>query len=335
MPTAHSLFLNFESLLIKDFQDHLEKKGASQVTRKNYISDIRNFLSRVSLSDSAEGISGKLNKYIVESSQTYSPATLKRKLSSLRIFCNWAVEMGYLKENLLDTSGSDSSASQEVGEIGRPVTQSPETQASRYSDTPSFPTPRISNPPLPPRMPKELTTPYKVKDPESLFLHRVKITTAAVSGFGSVFVLLFIAKSIFGDALIFGPSAMNNQEQKPVEVDLPAQAGAPLQATTVSFGDLLAQTPTVLGVSTQKATVLSQSTAHGSATLSAGSREIALYSPNLTTSSRITVIPENSIEGTLLVSRDTPGSYFTVAVDRPIPSDIPFEWEIVELQNTQ
>lgn len=185
-----------------------------------------------------------------------------------------------------------------------PVLKSPQPQLDPKSVK--------SETPLPPRMPKELTTPYKVKGPESLFLHRFKIVSAAVSGFMSVFVLLFIIKSIFGDALIFGPGATNTEDQ---------------EVATLSFGDLLAQTPAVLGVSIQKPFVLSQSSAQGTATLSAGSREIALYSPNLAANSQITVIPENSIEGAIFVARSSADS-FTVAVDRPIPSDIPFEWEI-------
>lgn len=303
MPTAHSLFLNFEKLLIKEFKDYLEKKGVSKVTSKNYISDVRNFLSRVSLSATHEDVSGRLNKYIVESRQVYSPATLKRKLSSLRIFCDWAVEMGYLEEGPL------------VQEIGRPV-----DQPLRHIDPPTFRHPGAPSPltpqPLKVPMPKELTAPYRVKGDDSLFLHRAKITIAAVGGFGSVFVLFFIVKSIFGDSLIFGPGAMNTQEQKTVEAKVVPEA------TTVSFGDLLEQTRTVLGASTQK---ISE---QGITTLAAKSREISIYSPNLTTSSRVTVIPENSIAGAIFVA-EISGDYFTVAVDRPIPSDILFAWEIV------
>ncbi|MDO8503840.1 MAG: site-specific integrase [bacterium] len=330
-----SLLAKFETFLSSE-------RKVSNKTLRNYRSDLNNFLkwcrhyflpSGVFIRQTEDLIPfltpSLVTLYKGSQAKGLVPvATINRRLSTLRNFAEFLMFEGLLEKNPLETilnmkrltsitepapvyATADGWHRRDEPIAGLPADLSAKASASVEAPAKEGPVPV----PLPPKMPKELTTPYRVKGADSLFLHRVKITAAAVSGFGSVFVLLFIAKSIFGDALIFGPGAINNQEQKFAEVE------TPLLTTTLSFGDLLAQTPAVLGASTQK------TSEQGTATLSANSREIALYSPNLGVNSQITVIPENSIESAIFVAQVSE-AYFTVAVDRPTSSDIPFEWEI-------
>jgi len=102
-----------DSWHLKQFKDHLYVYNLSTITIKNYIIDVRQFLTW------AEQVSGvkqawelkeknifdKINNKLLEEYKgrlltevSFSPTSINRKLSSLRKYFKWASEEGFLKE---------------------------------------------------------------------------------------------------------------------------------------------------------------------------------------------------------------------------------------------
>jgi hypothetical protein len=67
--------------ILGQFENFLKREKRSPLTIKNYLSDIRQFLTNQEKADKS------------------SPSTIKRKLASRRRFCQWATMAGYLREN--------------------------------------------------------------------------------------------------------------------------------------------------------------------------------------------------------------------------------------------
>src|SRR5258708_4925862 len=101
---------------LKEFKDYLYVYNASRLTIKNYLIDIKNFLSwaeKVTFSKAEwnvkeKNIFEKINNELIAEYKSrlmgsateagFSPATVNRKLSSLRKFTAWAREKGYIKD---------------------------------------------------------------------------------------------------------------------------------------------------------------------------------------------------------------------------------------------
>src|SRR5258708_15390369 len=110
---------------LKEFKDYLYVYNASRLTIKNYLIDIKNFLSwaeKVTFSKAEwnvkeKNIFEKINNELIGEYKSrllgstteagFSPATVNRKLSSLRKFTAWATEAGHLTALQDDTRTSN------------------------------------------------------------------------------------------------------------------------------------------------------------------------------------------------------------------------------------
>lgn len=94
---------------LKDFKNFLYVYNASPLTIKNYVIDVKQFLSWLSEihpneRSSADLLLGKANSELIEEYKTrlmananFSPSSVNRKLSSLRRYFSWANEQGIIK----------------------------------------------------------------------------------------------------------------------------------------------------------------------------------------------------------------------------------------------
>ncbi len=105
---------DYQALLDTEFSTYLIKQNASEVTRKNYLADIRNFFKwlntgitngSITLRENAEKPLTRITSEIVETfkrsliaSQT-PVATINRRLSALRMFFQFAVLEQKIMEN--------------------------------------------------------------------------------------------------------------------------------------------------------------------------------------------------------------------------------------------
>lgn len=98
---------------IKDFKNHLYVYNASHLTIKNYLIDIKQFLSwaeavtgaKMAVTAHEANVLNNINSQLIEeykqrllTQSNFSPSTINRKLSSLRKYLSWALE-----ENLIPT----------------------------------------------------------------------------------------------------------------------------------------------------------------------------------------------------------------------------------------
>ena len=78
---------------INNFKEYLKKEGFTKNTIKNYLSDVRSFLEMNN--DDLSDINKKtIEKFKDHIQQTSTPSTIKRKMSSLRKFFDWAKDHG-------------------------------------------------------------------------------------------------------------------------------------------------------------------------------------------------------------------------------------------------
>jgi len=105
---------DYQALLDTEFSTYLIKQNASEVTRKNYLMDIRNFFKwlntcitngSIALQENAEKPLARITNEIIETfkrslitSQT-PVATINRRLSALRMFFQFAVIEHKITEN--------------------------------------------------------------------------------------------------------------------------------------------------------------------------------------------------------------------------------------------
>lgn len=91
---------------IKEFKNYLYVFNASNLTIKNYIIDIRQFLTWAETVTPNSDLTtvGKINKELIEeykqrliTHNNFSATTVNRKLSSLRKYLSWAQEEGFIK----------------------------------------------------------------------------------------------------------------------------------------------------------------------------------------------------------------------------------------------
>ncbi len=120
---------------IRDFKDFLYVCNASRLTIKNYLIDIKQFLvwaEEVSVSDTAGAASlnvlARIDSELVEEYKqrlltqgNFSPATINRKLSSLRRYLSWAQSQNLKEQNPL---------------IAQPVEPKAEGISAKYSSFP-------------------------------------------------------------------------------------------------------------------------------------------------------------------------------------------------------
>jgi len=97
---------------IKDFKDYLYVYNASRLTIKNYVIDVKQFLSwaeevtgiKEAWDVSEKDLFQKIDNSLIEEykkrlvSQSFSPLTVNRKLSSLRRYASWAASEGLIKD---------------------------------------------------------------------------------------------------------------------------------------------------------------------------------------------------------------------------------------------
>ncbi|MDP3994716.1 MAG: site-specific integrase, partial [bacterium] len=88
--------------LVEGFQKHLEAEKVSDNTVKNYLADIRQFISRIAGNDNnrikqAQITPEALKAYLKEISTRSNQATSKRKIASLKKFTVWAQKQGFIK----------------------------------------------------------------------------------------------------------------------------------------------------------------------------------------------------------------------------------------------
>jgi len=89
-----------ENLVIR-FRKHLIKsKGVSPATVKNYLADLRHFLSWLDNSPSSI-TSKKIREYKnFLLTKKHAKSTINRKLSTLRVFCQFGQQNGVIRKNL-------------------------------------------------------------------------------------------------------------------------------------------------------------------------------------------------------------------------------------------
>jgi len=94
---------------LKDFKNYLYVYNASHLTIKNYVIDVKQFIKWAKEVTGTENLisEGRVNKALIEEYKArlvntagFSPATINRKLSSLRKYLNWAESEGILTQSL-------------------------------------------------------------------------------------------------------------------------------------------------------------------------------------------------------------------------------------------
>src|SRR3989344_3566070 len=106
---------------LKKFKNHLYSGGSSNITIKNYLIDVRQFLDWAQMVTNVEdawnikdqNIFDKISPEIIEEykkrmlSKGFSPLTINRKLSSIRNFVRWAIKERIIEdyENLNSFTG--------------------------------------------------------------------------------------------------------------------------------------------------------------------------------------------------------------------------------------
>lgn len=110
-PQKESQSKELDPFYLKNFKNYLYVADASSLTIKNYLNDIKQFLSWADKVTEAkaeweiknENIFEKLNSYLVEeyknrlSENNFSPVTINRKLSSIRKYLYWCSSEGIVK----------------------------------------------------------------------------------------------------------------------------------------------------------------------------------------------------------------------------------------------
>ncbi len=129
---------------LKDFKSSLFDTNAAHLTIKNYIIDVKQFINwakeATGLEDSI--LPGRISKEFIEeyktalsSSKGFSPASVNRKLSSLRKYLTWADEAGILTEKVLDFTNINE-AKQKLFIPETPEFSQPEIKTKTYSRFP-------------------------------------------------------------------------------------------------------------------------------------------------------------------------------------------------------
>ncbi|MGA2968036.1 MAG: site-specific integrase, partial [Candidatus Levyibacteriota bacterium] len=96
---------------IKDFKDFLYVYNASRLTIKNYVIDIKQFLGWAAQVTASANVMAEIDSKLVGEykqrllEQGFSPATINRKLSSLRKYLAWAENKGLVSDISYDVSG--------------------------------------------------------------------------------------------------------------------------------------------------------------------------------------------------------------------------------------
>lgn len=136
---------------LREFKDYLYVFNASHLTIKNYIIDIRQFLTwieqvaqpDVALATNQVDALSKISRELVEeykqrliSQGEFSPASINRKLSSLRKYLQWMEDEGLIKNNA--QVANVKIAKPTAIEQPQPQIQATEKKEFRYSPFPPF-----------------------------------------------------------------------------------------------------------------------------------------------------------------------------------------------------
>jgi len=98
-------------------------------------------------------------------------------------------------------------------------------------------------------------------------------------------------------------------------------------------GTLLAQKVETTDISTENVTIKAASKSVGSGTITSGQTQIVIDNTLIKTGSKVFVTATSSTNGqALIVKEKLDGVSFTVAVDRPVPGDVAFDWWIVNVE---
>ncbi len=91
---------------IDKFQKHLCNEGTGHNTARGYISDLKNFAQYLKESTSDDFIPGNITPMDIADYRSYlrnmlnrKPATINRAISSIRMFCEWAIDQELLGIN--------------------------------------------------------------------------------------------------------------------------------------------------------------------------------------------------------------------------------------------
>ena len=220
---------------IKDFKDFLYVYNASRLTIKNYLIDIKQFLAWAQEVTTSVNVLPEIDTKLVEEYKqrllgqgNFSPATINRKLSSLRKYLAWAQSQGLVRPQAEISNQLNNPAIQQSS--NRPEVRSQKLEARSYLAFPPF------------RMAQKVSNAFILALDTGLIIHLAKLIDRIEYGLWKskghpVFAKIKDQKSkiktLASNFQILSPTS---NVQRPTSVrNLPKEFYAPLEISTKYF----------------------------------------------------------------------------------------------------